>query len=144
MRKFGSSPETRAIAPATLQAALLGAILLASTFLFYGLATRANYEGTLYIGLALVALLAGFVFGGLATCLVLMVAGVPIARLAGDWLGSWHGVAVAIFSALFGAAAFGALVGRDELLTLTAACFALPAALLYRRQILIERAFERP
>jgi len=144
VRRFGSSPETRAIAPATLQAAALGAILLASTFLLEGLTSEANYEGALYLGLAASALLGGFVFGGLGIGLALMLAGVLIARLAGDSLGSWHGIAVAIVSALIGAAAFGAIAGREEFLTLAAACFALPAALLYRRQVLFERGFERP
>ncbi len=143
MRRFGSSPETRAIAPATLQAALLGALLLASTFLLDGLTSKADYDPYLYVSLALLALIAGFIFGGLGTCLALMLAGVPIARLAGDRLGSGGGNALAILSATIGAAAFGAVAGRDEFWILAAGCFALPAALLYRRQVLLERALER-
>jgi hypothetical protein len=130
---------------------LLGAILLASTFLFDGLATRANFEGTFYIRLALVALLAGFVFGSLATGLALMLVGAALARLVGDQLEGVKGIAIALTPALAMSAALYVLVTDDPFsadaepfVGVAAVCFALPAALLYRRQVLLERAFERP
>jgi hypothetical protein len=144
VRRFGSSPETRAIAPATLQAAALGAILLASTFLVDGLTTQADYDFKFYVQLAMLALIAGFIFGGLATGLALMLAGVPIARIAGYRLESRVGTAVAMGTAIVGIAAFQAVTGRDEFFAMAAACFALPAAVLYRRQVLLERVLERP
>lgn len=144
MRRFGSSPETRAIAPATLQAAALGAILLASTFLVDGLTTQADYDFKFYVQLAILALIAGFIFGGLATGLALMLAGLPIARIAGYRLESWVGTTVAMGTAIVGIAAFHAVTGREIFFAMAAACFALPAALLYRRQVLLERVLERP
>ncbi len=145
VRKFGSSPETRAIAPATLQSAGLGAILLASTFLFDGLTTKADYGFILYAQLAVLALIAGFIIGGLATGLALMIVGVPVARFAEDRLDGPAGMVMGIVSAAICVAVFNALsASNDEFLILAAACFALPASVLYRRQILLERAFERP
>ena len=143
MRRFGSSPETRAIAPATLQSAAIGAILLASTFLFGGLMTQADYDFKIYVQLAVLALIAGFIFGGLATGMALMLAGVPVARITDVRLASRVGTALAIGTAVVGIAAFYAVAGSDEFLAMAAACFALPAALLYRRQVLLERALER-
>lgn len=144
MRRFGSSPETRALAPATLQSAALGAILLASTFLIDGLTTQADYDFKFYVQLAVLALVAGFVVGGLATGLALMLAGVPVARMAGYRLESRAGTALAMGTAMVSIAAFHAFAGSDEFFAFAATCFALPAALLYRRQILLERALERP
>ncbi|MEY4838911.1 MAG: hypothetical protein RSE14_11955 [Erythrobacter sp.] len=145
MRRFGSSPETRAIAPATLQAAGLGAILLAATILLFGPTTWADFGSPVYFAwLALLMLIAGFIFGGLGTGLLLMLAGVPLARIIGQRLENTDGAVLALASAAIGVWVFHAFAGPDEFFALASACFALPAAWLYRRQVLLERAFERP
>lgn len=151
MLRFGSSPETRAIAPATLQAAGLGAILLAAIFLLGALTTRADYPFGLYFSLALLALVAGFVFGGLGTGLALMLAGVPVARIIGHRLENADGAVLTLASAAISVWAFhSAAVLTDftppdePFVMIAAACFAVPAALIYRRQVLLERALERP
>jgi hypothetical protein len=142
LRRFGSSPETRAIAPATLQAAGLGAILLASTFLIDGLTTKADYDFTFYASLAGLALVAGFIIGGLGTGLALMLAGVPVARIIGQRLESTVGTALAIGTAVAGVAVCHGVTGSNDFFAMAAACFALPAALLYRRHVLLERTLE--
>ena len=119
--------------------------MLASTFLLDGLTTKANYDLNLYAALALLALFGGFVFGGLATGLALMLIGVPIARFAGDNLEKPEGTITSFVAAAICVAAFKALGNSNEpFWALAAACFALPATILYRRQILLERAFEHP
>lgn len=150
MRRFGSSPETRAIAPATLQAAAAGAALLASTFLLFGLAGPVDLGFGSYAMLGLLVLVAGFIFGGLGTGLALMLAGVPVARIIGDRLDNPTGAVLALAGAAIGVWAFHSaavqtgLVPPDEpFITFVAACFALPAALIYRRQVLLERVIER-
>lgn len=144
MRKFGSTPETRAIAPASLQAAALGAILLASAFLLQGVLMETPYDFRFHAALALLALFAGFIFGGLATGLALMLVGVPVARFSEAFLDRPQGLAAGVAAAAICAAAFIALLSVDDLFwCLAAACFAFPAALLYRRQILLERVLER-
>jgi hypothetical protein len=94
-------------------------------------------------------MLIGFMFGGLATGLTLMLAGAPIARLAGNWLESPWGTAIALGTAI--AAAFGIYVlavgqpfvsVEDIIILPSALCFAVPAAVIYRRQVLLERALE--
>jgi hypothetical protein len=144
VRRFGSSPETRAIAAATLQAAATGALLLASMFLIFGLGGPVHLGFGSYASLALLVLVAGFIFGGLGTGLMLMLAGVPVARMIGHRLDSRIGTALAMGAALVGIAAFYTVAGMDEFIAMAAACFALPAALLYRRQVLLEAALERP
>lgn len=151
MRRFGSSPETRAIAPATLQAAGLGAIFLAATFLLASLTTRTDYPFGLYVSLALLALIVGFVFGGLGTGLTLMLAGVPLARIIGDRLENADGAVLALASAAIGVWVFHSVAvladftpSGEPFVMIAAACFALPAAWLYRRQVLLERVLERP
>ena len=150
MRRFGSSPETRAIAPAALQSAALGAILLASSFLALGWIFPDGDPYDLAFAAAILALVFGFVFGGLATALILMLAGVPIARLAGDRLESVSGTVIAMITALAGGAGFYVLVVENPFSSeakafflLMPLCFALPAALIDRRQVLLERMFER-
>lgn len=120
-------------------------MLLSSTFLIDGLTTQADYDFKFYVQLAVLALVAGFIFGGLATGLALMLAGAPVARIAGDRLESHAGVALAVGIAVLGIAAFHAIAGQDEFFFLmAAACFALPAAFIYRKQVLLERTFDRP
>jgi hypothetical protein len=118
-------------------------MFLAATLLLDGLTTRADYPFGLYVSLALLALVVGFVFGGLGTGLTLMLAGVPLARIIGDRLENAEGAVLAITSSAIGVWAVFAVASADEFFALAAACFALPAAWLYRRQVLLERAFER-
>lgn len=120
--------------------------MLAATFLFSGLTTWADNSFGIYasLALALLALIVGFIFGGLGTGLALMLAGVLVARIIGDRLENADGAVLALASAAIGVWAFHAVAGPDEFFwLLAAACFALPAAFLYRRQVLLERAFER-
>jgi hypothetical protein len=125
-----------------LQAAAIGAILLASTVLLEGLVTKAPYDFNLYAAMALVALFGGFIFGGLATGLALMLVGVLVARFAEDYLERPEGIVTGIVTAAICVAVINALgQSNDSFWMLAAACFALPAAFLYRRQILLERAF---
>jgi hypothetical protein len=72
-----------------------------------------------------------------------MLAGVPVARIIGHRLGSAAGAALAIGAAAAGVAVCHGVTGSNGFFAMAAACFALPAALLYRRQILLERALER-
>ena len=128
-----------------MQTAALGAILLASTFVIDGVLFQAPYNLKFYAAMALLALFAGFIFGGLATALALMLVGVPVARVTEDSLDRPEGLATSIASAAICVAAFNALIDANSYFwCLAAACFAVPAALLYRRQILLERFFERP
>lgn len=151
MRRFGSSPETRAIAPATLQAALLGAVLLAASFLIARVIFAHADPHDLWLASALLSLVFGFIFGGLGIGLALMLAGVPIARAAGEWLEGRSGMAIALAASLACTAGIYALTvekpfapTQEAIFPFVTLCFALPAALLYRRQVLLERGFERP
>jgi hypothetical protein len=110
-----------------------------------GLTSKADYEFNLYAAIAMVALFGGFFIGGLGTGLALMLVGVPVARFAGDHLGRPEGMVTGFVTAAICVAVINALSQSDESFwMLAASCFALPAALLYRRHILLERAFERP
>jgi hypothetical protein len=113
-------------------------------FLIFGLGGPVDLGFGSYASLALLVLVAGFIFGGLGTGLMLMLVGVPVARMIGHRLDSRIGTALAMGAALVGIAAFYAVAGMDEFFAMAAACFALPAALLYRRQVLLESALERP
>ena len=151
MRRFGSSPETRAIAPATLQAAAAGAVLLAATFLLDGLTTKAIYPLAVTLQLAGLAFVLGFVAGTLAIGLALMLAGAAIARVVGEQLEGGKGIAIALSPALVMSAALYVLMTDDPFsahaepfVGVAAVCFAVPAALFYRRHVLLERAFECP
>ena len=149
MRRFGSSPETRAIAPAAIQSAAIGAILLSLLFLATGFDNDGDHNFMIYFALVIGALVIGFVIGGIATGLVLMLAGVPIARLAGDRLERASGLGLALTVAAIGIACFYIIAVGEPLTTppqlaaiILPLCFALPAALLYRKQVLLERGLD--
>jgi hypothetical protein len=126
-------------------------MLLALMFLIFGLAGPVDLGFGSYASLALLVLVAGFVFGGLGTGLVLMLAGVPVARIIGHRLDNPKGAMLALASAAISVWLFHAIAVQTGLtppdepfIMIVAACFALPAALIYRRQILLERVVERP
>jgi hypothetical protein len=119
-------------------------------FLLFGLAGPVDFGFGYYASLGLLVLVAGFMFGGLGTGLMLMLAGVPVARMIGHRLDNPDGTMLALASAAIGVWLFHSvsvqtgLVPPDEpFIMIVAACFALPAALIYRRQVLLERVIER-
>ena len=92
-----------------------------------------------------------FVAGTIGTGLMLLVFGALIARLSRDVIGSWIGLAIAITSALALSACFALLFASSDQTGLyldsdtalfvgaLSVAFALPAAIIYRREILTEQ-----
>ena len=92
-----------------------------------------------------------FVAGTIGTGLMLLVFGALIARISRDVIGSWAGLAIAITSAvalstcfalIFASSGQAAMYFNRETAQFVGGLslvFALPAAILYRREILTEQ-----
>lgn len=119
-------------------------------FLLESLTTEAVYPFDIYLYLAGLALVLGFVAGSLAIGLALMLVGVTIARVLGELLEGAKGIAIALSAALAISASLYVLVTEDPLSAdaepiagVVALCFTMPAALFYRRHVLLERGIEQ-
>ena len=138
MARFTPHAELRAIAFASLKAALTGSTLVASYVLFlYAQSPSAQVTtwimGTL--GIFILGMLIGSVFIGLT----ILVLGMPIAALLKRQIASAWGVAVALGCA-FGAAFLIGLLFGNALAGLIILPYALPAGYFYRQEILLEDA----
>lgn len=139
-------PEARAITVASIKSAPIGAAII--VLLFFGAPSLG--EATLdqllaswwMIGLAWV--IATFL-GVIATGLCLLLFGSVIARASRAFLASSAGLALALFSSLAVTLLMGGAIamtgGEWQAVLLICLPYALPAAILYRREILLESAF---
>ncbi|WP_069309311.1 hypothetical protein [Porphyrobacter sp. LM 6] len=128
----------------------MGAILLALSFPIAGFILPPTYRHELIFAAALSSLTFGFMFGGLGIALALMLVGAPVARLAGVRMEGLSGTAIALTAAISCLAIPFVLLAEEPMeptkgipLLLASLFFALPAALTYRKHVLLERAFER-
>ena len=146
---YAPSPETRAIAAATIRAAALGALVVTLIFTIIiisseGLSLTDLVDGIVMIG---VMYAIAFVVGAVATGFALLLAGAAIARLSRAQIASPAGLVIAVASAVALSGLFG--VGLSDhhdtrlWLALLALPYALPAAIMYRQEILLERAFDQ-
>lgn len=144
MTGFSPSSEARAIAAAGLKAGLGGSaivgFLLAGGFAFGG--SEFSFHSiyvSIWIGGA--AFIISSVIGTIAVLFCLLIFGLPLAGLARTHLEGASGVAVALTAAFFVSALLAGIYGSPESILIILA-YAVPAAILYRREILLERIFE--
>jgi len=140
------SPEARAITAASIKSAPIGAAIVALLFFGTPLLGEATLDQLLalwwMIGLAWV--IATFV-GVIATGLCLLLFGSAIARISRAFLATLGGLAFAVGSAVGAVLLIGAMLGLAsgdwQTVLLLGVPYAVPAAVLYRREVLLERAF---
>jgi len=140
------SPEARAITAASIKSAPIGAAIIVLLFFGTPLLGEATLDQLLalwwMIGLAWV--IATFI-GVIATGLCLLLFGSVIARASRAFLASSAGLAFAVGGSLAVTLLIGGTLtlarGDWQAVLLVCLPYALPAAILYRREILLERAF---
>ena len=145
---YAPSPEARAIAAASIRAGAWGASAVTLVFAVMVIAADVPSFAEVLSGFLLFALLFALAFaaGTVLTGFMLLMLGAAIARLSRDWLASPGGLGLALVSALAASAAFGLLFAGVEGFSapmLLALPYAVPAAIIYRQEILLERVFER-
>jgi len=141
------SPEARAITATTIKSAPIGAAIIALLFFKTPLIGEATLNQLLalwwMIGLAWV--IATFI-GVIATGLCLLLFGSVIARASRAFLASSAGLALAVGSSLAVTLLIGGAItwtgGEWQAVLLVCLPYALPAAILYRREILLESALD--
>ena len=145
---YAPSPEVRAITAATIRAAALGALVVTLAIIaieiFAGRTSVMEFAASVWglVGIYAIA----FVVGAVATGFALLLAGAAIARLSRAQIASPAGLVIAVASAVALSGLFG--VGLSDhhdtrlWLALLALPYALPAAIMYRQEILLERAFD--
>jgi len=139
------SPEARAIAAASIKSAPIGAAIIVILF-FVPLIGEVSLD-QLFTSLWMVGfawVIATFI-GMIATGLCLLILGSVIARVSRAFLANSRGLALAIGSALGAIVLIGAILGWASgewpTILLLSMPYAVPAAVLYRREILLESAF---
>ena len=145
---YAPSPETRAIAAATIRAAALGALVVTLIFTIIIISSEGLSLTDLVYGIVMIGAIyaIAFVVGAVATGFALLLAGAAIARLSRAQIASPAGLVIAVASAVALSGLFG--VGLSDhhdtrlWLALLALPYALPAAIMYRQEILLERAFD--
>lgn len=139
----GTSPEFRAIASSALKAAIIGAVPIATIFaLGSSLPPYANdFALSRFLMLLSLSLAIAFVAGAIATGLCLTLAGSFLARLMGQRLDTLTGFAIVLSAAIIASIGF-AMPFDEPMLALVCLLFAVPAAILYRREVLLERALD--
>lgn len=135
------SPEARAIAGAAIFSGVSGAAVLTAVVAFR---IFASLEGDPLWSLVLLALAftLAFIGGTIATALMLLLAGAALARLSRSFLETRLGLVVAMGSAILVSLILGLLIaGSDGVsgASIVIMAYAIPAAILYRREILTER-----
>ena len=139
---YALRPEARAILPATIKAASVGALLVTGIVVALLVTTWAQLEPSFasaarLAGSALLVFVLAFVAGIIATCLCLMIIGFPLAQVASGKLAGTKGAAIATGGAM---AAFVILLLLDPALAGFALFYAIPAAFFYRREVLLEES----
>ncbi|MEE4339707.1 hypothetical protein, partial [Erythrobacter sp.] len=140
------SPEARAIAAASIKSAPIGAAII--VLLFFGAPLLGEVSlDQLFASLWMIGLawaIATFI-GMIATGLCLLLFGSVIARVSRAFLATSGGLALAVSSSLGAVLLIGAIPGWAsgdwQMVLLLCLPYALSAAILYRREILLESAF---
>jgi hypothetical protein len=134
-------PEWHAVASASLKGSLVGATLV-SAFFSISIALPSPYRD---FDIAALLTFAPFIFifafipGIIGTYLCLMLFGMPLASLSQARLDSLFGLGIAITGALIISTILAGLISSPHFVLVLIA-YALPAAIYYRREILLERA----
>lgn len=134
----------KAILPGAFQGAVIGAIAYAA---YFTMVYAAGLELVSAVMLFCFAVLAGTMAGTVLCAVYLTLVGLPLALVMRRRIGTWAMLAVSLAAACVFAAlasrmivAQAQLVGAEAIATYAAAlAFTVPAAVTYRRAIMVER-----
>jgi len=141
------TPEYSTIASASLKSAAFGACAVTACFAFLHVLsdlTSVLHVFTAFWVLCLVFALA-FAVGAIAVGISLLLIGALVARSSRQVLASWRGLMIALTLAVALSVGLGHWVGSQTQwfgFSLIALAFAFPAAIIYRREILLKRSVD--
>ena len=139
MARFAPHAEGRAIAFASLKAALTGSTLVASYVLFLYTQSPSTPVMAWIMG-ALGVFIFGTAIGSVFIGLMILIVGMPLAVLLKRQIASAWGAALALGCAVGVALVIGLVFG-NALAGLIVLPYALPAGYFYRQEIMLEDAF---